>query len=151
VGLFLYLPKITTMLRVIITAIVGIILGMIVMMGMHYLSMVFYPLPVGVTMEDAEALNKYMEIAPVGAMLLVIVSHAMGSFIGALAATLLSQISKWNNTTAFKYQFLFIGVLFTYFGWYNLQSLTHPVWFKIDLLFYLPAAYLGYKLVAKRS
>ena len=126
-GLFLYLPKITTMLRVIITATVGIILGMIGVMGMHYLSMVFYPLPVGVTMEDTEALNKYMEIAPLGAMLLVIISHAMGSFIGALAATLLSQISKWNNTTAFKYQFLFIGLLFTYFGWYNLQSLTHPV------------------------
>jgi hypothetical protein len=150
VGLFLYLPKITTMLRVIITAIVGIILGMIVMMGMHYLSMVFYPLPVGVTMEDAEALNKYMEIAPVGAMLLVIVSHAMGSFIGALAATLLSQVLVWKNASPFKYQFLFIGLFLTFAGWYNLESLTHPAWFKIDLLFYLPAAYFGFKLVAKK-
>ena len=126
------------MLRVIITSTVGIILGIICMMWMHYLSMVFYPLPVGVTMEDTEALNKYMEIAPLGAMPMVIISHAMGSFIGALRATLLSQILKWNNTTAFKYQFLFIGLLLTYFGWYNLQRLTHPDWFKIDLLFYLP-------------
>jgi len=121
------------------------------MMAMHYLSMVFYPLPEGVTMEDAEALNKYMAIAPLGAMLLVIVSHAMGSFIGALVATLLSQVSKWENSTAFKYQFLFIGLLFTYTGWYNLENLIHPDWFKIDLLFYLPAAYLGYILVAKRA
>jgi uncharacterized protein YacL len=150
VGLFLYLPKIKDMLRAIITTIIGIILGMMGMMAMHYLSMVFYPLPEGVTMEDAEALNKYMEIAPLGAMLLVIVSHAMGSFIGALVATLLSQISKWKNSTAFKYQWIIIGLIFTYAGWYNLESLTHPDWFKIDLLFYLPAAYLGYKLVAKR-
>ena len=149
-GLFLYLPKIKDMLRAIITTIIGIILGMMGMMAMHYLSMVFYPLPEGVTMEDAEALNKYMEIAPLGAMLLVIVSHAMGSFIGALVATLLSQISKWKNSTAFKYQWIIIGLIFTYAGWYNLESLTHPDWFKIDLLFYLPAAYLGYKLVAKR-
>ena len=139
------------MLRGIVTTIIGVILGMMGMMAMHYLSMVFYPLPEGVTMEDAEALNKYMAIAPLGAMLLVIVSHAMGAFIGTLVATLLSQISKWENSTAFKYQFLFIGLLFTYAGWYNLENLTHPDWFKIDLLFYLPAAYLGYKLVAKRA
>lgn len=139
------------MLRAITTTIIGVILGMMGMMAMHYLSMVFYPLPEGVTMEDAEALNKYMAIAPLGAMLLVIVSHAMGSFIGSLVATLLSQVSKWKNSTAFKYQFLFIGLLFTYAGWYNLENLIHPDWFKIDLLFYLPAAYLGYKLVAKRA
>lgn len=139
------------MLRAITTTIIGVILGMMGMMAMHYLSMVFYPLPEGVTMEDAEALNKYMAIAPLGAMLLVIVSHAMGSFIGALVATLLSQVSKWKNSTAFKYQFLFIGLLFTYAGWYNLENLIHPDWFKIDLLFYLPAAYFGYKLVAKRA
>ena len=150
-GLFLYLPKIKDMLRAISTTIIGVILGMMGMMAMHYLSMVFYPLPEGVTMEDAEALNKYMAIAPLGAMLLVIISHAMGSFIGAVVATLLSQISKWKNSTAFKYQWLVIGLIFTYAGWMNLQELTHPDWFKIDLLFYLPAAYLGYKLVAKRN
>jgi uncharacterized protein YacL len=111
------------MLRAITTTIIGVILGMMGMMAMHYLSMVFYPLPEGVTMEDTEALNKYMAIAPLGAMLLVIVSHAMGSFIGALVATLLSQVSKWKNSTAFKYQFLFIGLLFTYTGWYNLVIL----------------------------
>ena len=139
------------MLRAITTTIIGVILGMMGMMAMHYLSVVFYPLPEGVTMEDAEALNKYMAIAPLGAMLLVIFSHAMGSFIGALVATLLSQVSKWKNSTAFKYQFLFIGLLFTYTGWYNLENLIHPDWFKIDLLFYLPAAYLGYSLVAKKA
>ena len=114
------------MLRAITTTIIGVILGMMGMMAMHYLSMVFYPLPEGVTMEDAEALNKYMAIAPLGAMLLVIFSHAMGSFIGALVATLLSQFSKWKNSTAFKYQFLFIGLLFTYAGWNNLENLIHP-------------------------
>jgi uncharacterized protein YacL len=145
------LKKIKDMLRAITTTIIGVILGMMGMMAMHYLSMVFYPLPEGITMEDTEALNKYMEIAPLGAMILVIVSHAMGSFIGALSATLLSQVSKWKNSIPFQYQFLIIGLIFTYAGWLNLESLTHPDWFKIDLLFYLPAAYFGYKLVAKRA
>ena len=87
------------MLRAITTTIIGVILGMMGMMAMHYLSMVFYPLPKGVTMEDAEALNKYMAIAPLGAMLLVIVSHAIGSFIGALVATLLSESEEWKVAT----------------------------------------------------
>jgi uncharacterized protein YacL len=145
------LKKIKDMLRAITTTIIGVILGMMGMMAMHYLSMVFYPLPEGVAMEDAEALNKYMEIAPLGAMILVIVSHAMGSFFGALSATLLSQVSEWKNSIPFQYQFLIIGLIFTYAGWLNLESLTHPDWFKIDLLFYLPAAYFGYKLVAKKA
>lgn len=145
------MKKIKDMLRAITTTVIGVILGMMGMMAMHYLSMVFYPLPAGVTMEDAEALNKYMEIAPLGAMILVIVSHAMGSFIGALSATLLSQVSKWKNSIPFQYQFLIIGLIFTYAGWLNLESLRHPDWFKIDLLFYLPAAYFGYKLVAKKA
>ena len=145
------MKKIKDMLRAITTTIIGVILGMMGMMAMHYLSMVFYPLPEGVAMEDAEALNKYMEIAPLGAMILVIVSHAMGSFFGALSATLLSQVSEWKNSIPFQYQFLIIGLIFTYAGWLNLESLTHPDWFKIDLLFYLPAAYFGYKLVAKKA
>ena len=90
------------MLRAITTTIIGVILGMMGMMAMHYLSMVFYPLPEGVAMEDAEALNKYMEIAPLGAMILVIVSHAMGSFFGALSATLLSQVSVPSSTWPFS-------------------------------------------------
>jgi hypothetical protein len=49
------------------------------MMAMHYLSMVFYPLPEGVTMEDADALNMYMKAAPLGALILVIIFHAIGS------------------------------------------------------------------------
>lgn len=143
--------KIINSIRLISTTLIGVLLGMIGMMGMHYISMLFYPLPEGITMEDADALNKYMEIAPLGAMLLVIISHAMGSFIGALGATLLSQVSKWKNSSTFKYQYIIIGIIFTYAGWYNLETLTHPNWFKIDLLFYLPAAYLGHKLVAKKN
>jgi len=113
--------------------------------------MVFYPLPEEVAMEDANALNEYMKAAPLGALILVIISHAIGSLVGALVATLLSQISKWKNSSAFNYQYVIIGIIFTYAGWYNLEALTHPNWFKIDLLFYLPAAYLGHKLVAKKN
>lgn len=120
-------------------------------LSMHYLSMLFYPLSEGLTMKDAEAPNKYMVIVNLGAMLLVIVFHAIVSFVGALVATLLSESEEWKNSTTFKYQFLFIGLLFTYASRYNLENLIRPDWFKIDLLFYLPAAYLGYKLVAKRA
>ena len=142
---------ILTLVRLGSTTLIGVILGMIGMMAMHYLSMIFYPLPEGVTMEDAEALNAYMKIAPLGALILVIISHSVGPFIATISAILLSRFPIWNNTTFFKYQHLFLGLLFTYFGWYNLQELSHPDWFKIDLLFYLPSAYLGRYLVVKNN
>ena len=142
---------ILTLVRLGSTTLIGIVLGMIGMMAMHYLCMVFYPLPEGVTMEDAEALNAYMKTAPLGVLILVIISHSMGSFIATISAILLSRIPIWNNTTFFKYQYLFLGLLFTYFGWCNIQELAHPNWFKIDLLFYLPSAYLGRYLVIKNN
>ena len=100
---------ILTLVRLGSTTLIGIILGMIGMMAMHYLCMVFYPLPEGVTMEDAEALNAYMKIAPLGAFWYwFIISHSMGSFIATISAILLSRFPIWNNATFFKYQHLFL-------------------------------------------
>ena len=142
---------ILTLVRLGSTTLIGVIFGMIGMMAMHYLSMVFYPLPEGVTMEDVDALNQYMKTAPLGALILVIVSHASGAFFATIISALLSRLSIWKATVDFKYQYLFLGLLFTYFGWFNLQELAHPDWFKIDLLFYLPSAYLGRCLVTKNA
>ncbi|MBC8265821.1 MAG: hypothetical protein H8E84_02545 [Flavobacteriales bacterium] len=136
-------------IRFISTSILGILVGMIAMMGMHYLSMVFYPLPEGVSLEDANALNEYMKTAPFGALIMVIVSHSAGAFIAGVVGKFLANISLWKQQNSFKLQALFIGLLFTYFGWLNLQELTHPSWFKIDLFFYVPAAFIGTKLVSK--
>ena len=92
-----------------------------------------------------------MKAAPLGALILVIISYAMCSLAGALVATLLSQISKWKNSSTFKHQYIIIGIIFTCTGWYNLEPLAHPNLFKIDLLLYLPTAYLGHKLVTKKN
>ena len=138
-------------IKLISTTLIGILLGMIGMMAMHYLSMVFYPLPEGITIEDTDALNEYMKIAPLGALILVIISHASGAFFATIVSVLLSRLSILKVTIDFKYQYLFLGLLFTYLGWYNLQELAHPDWFNIDLLFYIPAAYLGNKLVNMKN
>ena len=85
--------KIINSVRLISTTLIGVLLGMIGMMAMHYLSMVFYPLPEGVTMEDADELNRYMKAAPLGALILVIISHAIGSLVGVLVAKKISTLS----------------------------------------------------------
>ena len=59
---------------------------------------------------------RHMKAVPLGALILVIISHAIGSLVGALVATLLSQISKWKNSHTFKYQYIIIGIIFTYAG-----------------------------------
>ena len=51
------------MLRNFTSIVLGISIGMVIMMLMHYLSMLFYPLPEGVSMSDTEKFNQYLETA----------------------------------------------------------------------------------------
>ena len=46
---------------------------------------------------------------------------------------------------------MMISLIFTYTGWENLNFIPHPDWFIVDLLFYVPAAYLGFYLFSKKS
>lgn len=46
---------------------------------------------------------------------------------------------------------MMISLIFTYTGWENLNFIPHPDWFIVDLLFYVPAAYLGFYLIFKKS
>ena len=138
------------MLRFIVSTVIGIGIGMVAMMLMHYLSAFIYPMPDGVKFGTIE-FNEYMKVVPTGALILAILSHSIGSFAASILSSLLSRYSEWRNTKSFRFQYLIIGVFFTYAGWENLNSIPHPSWFKIDLLFYIPAAYFGYKIVNKKN
>ena len=138
------------MLRFIVSTVIGISIGIAVMMLMHYLSSFIYPMPDGVEFGTIE-FNEYMKVVPTGALILAMFSHSTGSFAASILSSLISRYSEWQNTKSFKFQYLIIGIFFTYAGWENLNSIPHPSWFKIDLLFYIPAAYFGYKLVNKKN
>ena len=144
------------MLRSIISIVLGVVIGMASMMLMHYLSMLIYPLPEGVPFppkreHEIKLFYEYIKVAPIVVLWLAILAHATGSFVASIVSTWISQYNKWGTPFVPKYQFLIIGLLFTVLGYMNINSMPHPSWFWVDLLFYIPAAYIGYKLIAKKN
>ena len=128
-------------IRNILAVIVGLVVGNIAIMGLHYLGMVFYPLPEGTEMNDMEAIIEYMSIAPLGSLWFVLLAHIGGTFIAGISTALVSK----NIMPTY-----IIGGFFTLAGIYNLYMLPHPLWFNIEVILYLPAAIYGYKLIVRK-
>ena len=130
------------MIRDILALITGFIIGNIAMMGLHYVGMIFYPLPEGTNMDDITVIAEYVKIAPLGALLMVMFAHLGGTFLAGLSTALVSK----NINTAY-----IVGGLFTLAGIYNLYVLPSPWWFNIEVILYLPAAIYGFRLIVKRN
>ena len=130
------------MIKNILAVILGLIIGNIAIMSLHYLGLYFYPLPEGVDMSDMTAIAEYVTIAPLGSLLMVMLAHIGGTFIAGLSATLLSK------EIIIAY---IVGGFFTIMGIWNLYLLPHPMWFNIEFVLYLPAAIFGFKLATKKN
>ena len=141
------------MLRTITSVIFGTILGMIIMLLFHYLSMLVYPLPEGMIFppksdEEKKLFNIYLETAPSGSFVLAMISHLLGVFFASIISYKIFKSKAWSKRTKSTLTIIIIGIIFTITGFMNLQSIPHPNWFKIELLLYIPFAFLGYKLIA---
>ena len=130
------------LLRNILAVILGLVIGNIAIMGLHYLSMLAYPFPNGVEMSDIDAIASYIKTAPLGSLILVMVAHLGGTFISGISVALVRANIKASYI---------VGGFFTLAGIYNLYVLPHPIWFNIEAILYFPAAMYGYKLIEKTS
>ena len=130
------------MIKNVLAIILGLLIGNIAIMSLHYLGMYFYPLPEGIDMSDMNAIAEYVKIAPLGSLLMVMLAHIGGTFLAGLSTALLSK----KMLTVY-----IVGGFFTLAGIYNLYVLPHPWWFNLEAILYLPAAIYGFKLIAKRG
>ena len=75
-------------------------------------------------------------------LVLVIVSHALGTFFGALTAVRVAREAHIVPASI-------VGSLMLLGGIANVLVIPHPAWFNaIDLLLYIPAALLAWRLAA---
>ena len=139
------------MLRLITSVVLGTILGMIIMIILHYLSAFAYPLPEGVNMSDAEKFAEYLESAPNGAFILAMISHLLGAFFASIFTIKLLRSKEWEKNNFNLIYPIIIGIIFTISGYMNLQEIPHPNWFFYELFLYIPSSLLGYQLIAKKN
>jgi len=135
-------------IRSILAVITGFIAASAVMMVVETINgRILYPeLGKGAEgLTDREQIRALMASAPVGAFVVVLIGWALGGAVGGFLATLVSGKPPPRHAVV-------LGVLLTLAGIANNLMLPPPAWFWIaTLVVFLPAAYLGAKLVPQRA
>jgi len=131
----------------IVGVIAGAVVGGITVMVLEICSWLVHPLPEGVDWTDAEKMKEILPEhaanAPLAALLIVLTAHLIGPLAGGFLASLIAGKGRLICG-------LLIGMLFLAAGIVNLFTIPHPLWFGIlDVLIYVPAAFLGAKLALK--
>ena len=130
-------------MRLAIALLAGLIAGFVCTASIQALSIALYPAPVDLDLTQPEAVAQWIEQLPVGAFLLVLLSHALGAFMGAAICQAIAG-------TIWRPGWMVIGVLFLAAGIYNLIEVPHPIWFAIaDVITYIPAAWIGGSTLAR--
>jgi hypothetical protein len=124
--------------RNILAAVVGIIVGGVVNLGLVTVGMSVVPFPEGTDVSTMEAVRETMKSLPPVHFLFPLAGHALGSLAGAFLAARLA--ASHSITLAIG-----LGVLFLIGGIAMILNCGGPVWFiATDLpLAYLPMALLG--------
>lgn len=130
------------MIRKLVAFLLGGFAGGAFNMATVTLSHVMYPLPQGIDPNDFEAFKNYVAAngLPTGALVIVLLAHAGGSFVSGLVCGLIAKQSWYVGAGI-------LGVLWLCGGIAMLMMLPSPVWFATaDVLLYVPAALLGVQL-----
>lgn len=130
------------MIRCVLAVLGGMVAGSIFNMAVVMLSWAIYPPPAGADMSDSATMGAYVQSLPVPALLLILVAHAGGAFVGGLIAARIARRSPLVLGGIVGGFFLIGGVV-------NALSIPAPLWFVvIDLVSYVPCGMIGAKLVA---
>jgi len=130
------------MIRKILAVLMAVIAGSVFNMAIVTLSHTVYPLPEGMDPNDFDAFRAHVEAngIPTGAMLIVLVAHAGGSFVSGLLCGLIARRTWYAAAVA-------LGLLGMCGGIVMLLMLPSPIWFSVaDVVLYVPAALWGVRL-----
>lgn len=133
-------------LKNILAIITGIIFGSVVNMGIIMISDSIIPPPNSADVTTTEGLKASMHLFQPKHFILPFLAHALGTFAGALVASMIAATHKIKLA-------LGIGVFFLAGGIGTIFMLPSPTWFTVlDLVgAYIPMAYFAGKLVEKKA
>ncbi len=128
------------MLRRATAVVIGLMVGVFLIALIQASSVVLYPPPPGADLSDKDVLRDYIQSRPMGALILVLVAYAAGSFAGAATAAAVGRDEPRRVAITVGSLLLIAGIL-------NLLQQPHPIWFAVaSMLVYLPSAWLGGRL-----
>lgn len=127
-------------LRNILAVVLGWAIGSTINMGLVTLGHTVFPIP-GINPEDINALAEIMPTLSPEYFVFPFLAHALGTLIGAAAATKIAVSHQMIFATSIGGLFFVGGVMVSF-------MIPAPVWFTIlDLgVAYIPMAWFGHKL-----
>ncbi len=121
----------------------GLFGSVVVIMAVQAVNGWLYPPPPGTDLSDPDALAALMAQMPVGALLMVELSYAAGSFAGGAVVRRVSADRAAVLAAV-------VGGLLTLAGFANLAAIPHPLWFGVlSTVTYVPCALLGAAAAAR--
>jgi hypothetical protein len=131
--------------RNILAVVLGFILANVVIMAVHQISSLIYPLPPGINPFDREQMREVMARMPPMAFMWLALSYFLGTAAGAALAARMARRSPTVPA-------IIVGGLVLAAGVTNLLMLPHPAWFwPVDLAMYPLGTYVGLLLGRRRS
>lgn len=132
--------------RNIIALLTGFFLGNLINMFLIQISGNIISPPEGADLTSMEGLIESMSLFEPRHFIMPFVAHAMGTFSGALTASLIVKEKKFMFSLVIGFVFLILGAV-------NVYMLPAPVWFNIvDLVFaYIPMSLIAAKLVSLKK
>lgn len=125
-------------LKNILAVVLGIVVGSVVNMGLITIGSSLIAPPAGVDPQDVESIKANIDAYEFKHFIIPLLAHILGAFCGALVT------AKISNNLILS---LLIGAVFMAGGIMMMTMIPQPTWFTIvDLVLYLPAAYLGFLL-----
>jgi hypothetical protein len=133
------------MWRNVLAGICGAVVAFITIGLLEAVGTTIFPPPPGMDFNDRESVRAAMANMPFGALVWVLVSQLVGTFVGAWLAARIARAAK----TALA---VTVGVIAMLASIGNMLMIPHPIWFWVaSLLFSLPLAYLGGLLACRAS
>ena len=125
--------------------IVGIVAAFIVTYFIQSINIKLFPFPEGLEITDMEGMRAHAETLPPTAHIVVLISHLLGTAVGAFVAVKVAATNHRQVAIAIACFIMVMGIV-------NIVRLPHPWWFVvIDLLIYLPSGLLGYFIGKKTN
>lgn len=130
-----------TIVRNVVAVIAGLLVGSFVNVSLIMAGSQIIPPPEGVDVTNMESIKAAMHLFEPKHFLFPFLAHALGTFVGALAASLLAATQRMKLALAAGAFFLLGGVI-------NVFLLSGPIWFAaLDLIgAYIPMGWFGGKL-----
>lgn len=130
------------MIKRILSIVLGLVTAVVVIMLVEGIGHKMFPVS-PIDMNNPEALKTFMENLPTGAIAMVLVAWAIGSFAGGVIASLIDKVNAFRNSVV-------IGVVILILSIINLITIPSPIWMWAGaIILIIPSAIAGNKLVVR--